>query len=798
MEPHRFTKIEMHRRILTDLRLYSWKQSITSSSLSTPILKCILIRPKTTDNNYSRDIPSAYKYYKEDKREKHTRKVRKGIPRSSPNSTSSNNEARTTNDDLPSVVATNNGSYSTSKLLLFEKETENALQDYKQKLLNESDSMAMNLLNTEEDYTQLCVKLRQTIGRWCSGCGTPNKRKVDDFSTLPSFRAIQFLAHLEDIRKDRARKIKDALKQEQEIKDSKRSDVGLIKWFYGKLSTNSSDFESDDIIQRLNRLSAHQSGDYTANVRLYLTALLCCRNWSEVIPSPIVSSQMEGIIHDMMTNYNEGNPNCKPDIQCYHHLLLHYQRMNGDISIAKKALKILRELVNEQPSGVTPTRETFQIVLSTYQSVASKKYKDDVKREVVNDAETILSLYENAKLETAPHGAINQPFNPIFSIFIAVGPSLLPDYLERVHNVMIRLLGQSAYEYLLSDNGALVDLPNVDHRTIHDLIHLLSMSADREALQKAKILLMKMENTRIAYENKKSHIQWDRKYPRRSSFNSLILGMFHTSFESSSLTSNSNELGDEDIEESDLLDVEDDAKIGIKVNDALYCTQLLDLMLQRQESIPNAFTYYRIIKMWAVTASKEAGDRGEELLSRLNLFSIFTHDKVPFHDIRMKVKGSVLECWQTSANAGRPSAAQRAYNLLCRIYEEENLDLNHDNAKGQREKYFLLMKVIGACAHTKLEEDRDNAIDIAIRLHKKMKEEDIPLTPFTYVLLLKCFHGFTTNDDKRMTLTTSLFHQACMDSLVNRHVLNSLKFANPILFDNYEKNPEHSRTFATK
>lgn len=144
---------------------------------------------------------------------------------------------------------------------------------------------------------------------------------------------------------------------------------------------------------------------------------------------------------------------------------------------------------------------------------------------------------------------------------------------------------------------------------------------------------------------------------------------------------------------------------------------------------------------------------------------------------------------------GRPLAAQRAYNLLCRIYEEESLDLVHDDAKGQREKYFLLMKVIGACANTKVEEDRDYAIDIAVKMHTKMKEEDIPLTPFTYVLLLRCFHGFTSNDDKRMALTSSLFHQACIDSLVNRHVLNSLKYANPILFEHYQKNPEHSRTF---
>lgn len=791
----------MSRRILKDLRFQS-RKIINQSSLPTttttttaPVLEWT--RQKTTDTTKynNRDIPSAYKFYKEDKKERQTRKVRKRLPPSSPNSISSsksNIETDSSRNDLPFVVPSN-GSYSTAKLLLFENETEKSMEEYMQKL-DASSSNAMKLINTEDEYAQLCVKLRQTIGRWCSGSGTQGRRKVDDFSTLPPFRAIKFLSILENVRKDRAQRIKDALKEEQEMKDMRKADMGVMTWFYEKLSGNASDSESGAIIQKLNRLSAHRSVDYTANIRLYLTALLCCRNWSEVVPSPIITSQMEGIITSMMTNFNEGNKHCQPDIQCYHHLLLHYQRINGDISIAKKALKILRDLIHD-PSGVTPTQETFQIVLSIYQAVASSKCKDDVKREAINDAETILSLYENAKLEPVRDGTINQPFNSIFSIFIAVGPSLLPDYLERVHNVMTRLLGQSAYEYLLSDNGALIDLPNADHKTIHDLIHLLSMSADRDALDKAKILLMKMENTRIAYENGTKEIQWDRKYPRRSSFNSLILGMFHTSFETSSFSNTNNIDDEEDIGDSDLLDVEDDAEVDTKVNDAIYCTELLDLMLQRQESIPNAFTYYRIIKMWVVTASKEAGDRGEELLSRLNIFSIFTHDKAPFHDIRMKVKGSVLECWQTAALAGRPLAAQRAYNLLCRIYEEESLDLVHDDAKGQREKYFLLMKVIGACANTKVEEDRDNAIDIAVKLHRKMKEEDIPLTPFTYVLLLRCFHGFTSNDDKRMALTSSLFHQACIDSLVNRHVLNSLKYANPILFEHYQKNPDHSRTF---
>lgn len=737
------------------------------------------IRVKTTDSY--RDIPPAYKFHKEDKKVRHAGKSR-----------------GRSEFEMPSEIhygsvpgGTANAGQEVSKLILFDQEVDHMVQKYYEKLEISEDSCQI-LLDTEEEYTNLCIKIRQTIGRWCSGTGKPSHHKLDDIMGLPPFRVTKHLENLESLRKDRDHRVKNALEYQTALQNGMGIKNGLFQWFSDQIHGTSSGLSRDYMEKGLKSLSSHLSSDFSTNVRLYLTALICYRNWRAIIPGHMISSQMEGIIENMIANHQDGNPNCKPDIHCYNQLFLHYQQLEPDIATAKTALKVLTELI-ENPNLVSPTLESFQIVMSIFQSVASSKCKDDVKREVVNNAEKILQLLENERFEKSLEVKFNQPFKVMCSILIAVGPSLLPDYLERVHNVMIRMIGQKAYDCLLSDNSALIDEPRVDHKIAHDLVHLFSMSADRDALDKAKIILTKMENTRREVENKTSAIKWDRKYPRRSSYNSLILGMFHTSFENSDSNHDSSDAESDELDESRELVFEDDAEVNRKVQDAIYCTDLLDLMLQRQESIPNALTYYRIVKMWIVTGSKEAGERGETLLSRLNLFSAFTNDKNQLNDIRMKVKASVLDCWKVSASAGKANAAMRSYRLFQRIYEEESLDLDSDDIKRQREKYFLFMKVIAACSQTKLEEDKSNAIDIALKLHKQMKEDGIPLTPYSYILLLRCFHGYTSDHESKISLSSYLFQQACDDGLVNRYVLNSLKNANPFMFEHYQKNPDHFR-----
>ena len=103
------------------------------------------------------------------------------------------------------------------------------------------------------------------------------------------------------------------------------------------------------------------------------------------------------------------------------------------------------------------------------------------------------------------------------------------------------------------------------------------------------------------------------------------------------------------------------------------------------------------------------------------------------------------------------------------------------------------MAIIRACARTCIDNDKPEALEIAFEAYNNMLEENIALSPYTYVQLLKCCQLVDPSaHDQALKLSREIFQAACFHGLVSRHVMHSLKKINLPLFDAYEKKPEHS------
>jgi hypothetical protein len=256
-----------------------------------------------------------------------------------------------------------------------------------------------------------------------------------------------------------------------------------------------------------------------------------------------------------------------------------------------------------------------------------------------------------------------------------------------------------------------------------------------------------------------------------NSYRSIILGILHSS-----------------------IDVDDESSIRkvATIEDAIYATKLLDTILTTKPSITNTYSCYRVIRLWGATNSEEAGRRGEEILGKLTIGLLLNKDQHLVRDVVLRAKQSTLENWSASAAAGAPGAACSAFNLLERM-RERIIEENMDDERLRKEMAYLYVAVIRACAKTILECDKELALDIAFETYNKMLDDNVTLTPYLYVQLMKCCQlASSTSHDKAIRLSKEVFQAACMNGLVSRHVLFVLKQVNYHLFENYEKKPEHS------
>lgn len=691
-----------------------------------------------------------------------------------------------------------------------------------------------NLLETEETYRKICIVLRQLIAGWSWMKPIPRyyaeKWQSDqERNPLPPTNAAKYLNVLESIRKQRddlicictqgqEKNISQLLHDDQ----SEKSSTKLVKWLKDKFSmTNEVNHDSmeHDASQlstqlQIGDLSTHKSIDYTANVRLYDTVINCFYQWRH-ISVDVKGNSIESIFSAMKDNYQGGNPNVKPDIKTYHRMMQYYKDSETLVH-SMKAVELLKEMIKSSERSTNndldvsksgrdlnvesckPTIATFALVVSAFHGIGSsaevKVQALDAADEVLNIMETFYSSNDaisNTQFSKDPSLLIDtmhlakegyrsqefcEPYRAMLQNLLAVGPKLLSDYKLRVDNLVERLIGKQSYEKLVFDDDSLIDRMIVDHLFLHDLIHALAITNEKSHINKAKVILKKMEAIRDAASEPSANTRmsaksWPLNYPMPNSYKSIILGILHSS-----------------------IDVDDESPVRkvASVEDAVYATELLNTILTTKPSLRNVYSCYRVIRLWGATNSEDAGRKGEEILGKMILGILINKDQHSVTDLLLRAKQSTLENWSIAAAAGSPGAASNAFNLMERMRErliEENIN---DDRRSKEMAYFYIA-VIRACAETVLEQEKEQALDIAFETYNKMIEDDVTLTPFLFVQLMKCCQlASSSSHDKAIRLSKEVFQAACMNGLVNRHVLFVLKQVNYHLFESYEKKPEHS------
>jgi len=168
----------------------------------------------------------------------------------------------------------------------------------------------------------------------------------------------------------------------------------------------------------------------------------------------------------------------------------------------------------------------------------------------------------------------------------------------------------------------------------------------------------------------------------------------------------------------------------------------LDTILQEKPALRNSFSCYRVIRLWGATNSKEAGRRGEEILGRLEMSQLINgdprSDQSSMRDVVLRSKQSTVENWSTSAAAGEPGAAKSASMFLDRMKERLDYEIGSFDERSRRERGFFYIAVIRACAETVLDEDKEDALEIAFSTYNTMVEEEVILTPYVFVQMMKC------------------------------------------------------------
>jgi hypothetical protein len=90
--------------------------------------------------------------------------------------------------------------------------------------------------------------------------------------------------------------------------------------------------------------------------------------------------------------------------------------------------------------------------------------------------------------------------------------------------------------------------------------------------------------------------------------------------------------------------------------------------------------------------------------------------------------------------------------------------------------------VLNACAFSSLgtsEEERREAIKIAVSTYKEMRKEGVDATTVTYGNMIKCIANLMPQGDSRTRMALQVFDKCCEDGLVGNLVWNEIRRAVP-------------------
>lgn len=694
-------------------------------------------------------------------------------------------------------------------------------EEWARKFASSTDGQ-LSLVQTEKDYSKLCLTLRKLIGKWstikarsprfiarCLSSGEHQSGSRVTLSSLPFENAFNYTIMLESLRKQRAELIYTEL-SDNEVENQKQikyqSANGMITWLNEKVNffrvSNETDIAKSNVnLKKVKDLTAHVSPKYTTYTSHYdLIMRSFIQSNTNASNQPSKDETFEAILSLMNRSVEGGNPNCIPD-RCTYNLYMIYYQNNPTLKNSKKSFDFLKKMIQNRKQNMDqayhPSRHSYNIVLTSFKNAVAVTKDRKEKIEALSYVEMILDEIESDesdwKEETSASSSGSarnddddesssllqlRPYQVALNLIWEIGDRHLEDYFERIDNIIIRMIGKEAYTNLYSDVNA--DLPkSMNGNTLGVLIKCLTVG-NREQVDRAKVLLFKMQ--RAQNQSLNDETTWDFRYPDCYSYNSVFAGILYSMHKQRGIRKGKINLQQAQVKK-----------------DALYATRLLDNMMEKESSIPTRITFYRLLRIWTFCISKESGERAEDILSRMNIHACLSPKfSDEFRVSPIELYTCAIGCWRASVKAECPGAVKRAALLVERITSQsENLSMypeqteNDSSLESKQEIRYLYTALLRCCAENSLDQDKADALEIAFDTYNKILEENIQLTPLMFTLLLQCC-SFAPNPQKQRNLSQKVFDSACAHGLVSDRLLKELKRINFNLYQSYTKDPEHS------
>ena len=347
------------------------------------------------------------------------------------------------------------------------------------------------------------------------------------------------------------------------------------------------------------------------------------------------SQRAEEWLRRMETLEQAGHVRCAPDIHAYNLVLLSYCNLckSSSGSLAK-------------PQAANKPRSSG----SSFDDTRDNSLSRGVRKYIMHNTEKILNEVTNRDGIDINVLSLNLVLHNM-----AKAGTHEPDLCQKTDRLLQRVLGEDNFNQLINDETQL-PVDNVDSNqlqpdldTYHWIINIYSGSGDLFYIKKAMMLLDKMTRLRLAIESSEES-DGNLTTPSTGTFNNALRALQCKVNELSRLS----ELNEEKLSllsEQSQKELKDYSPLDIARSVSL----MVDSMVQFESSLPSRVTFLYMLQIWSKTRCQEAGDRAEELLSRMELINSYNSLK-PFSNANKLV----LQSWLTSAHAGRPGAVDRA------------------------------------------------------------------------------------------------------------------------------------------
>jgi PPR repeat family/Pentatricopeptide repeat domain len=183
---------------------------------------------------------------------------------------------------------------------------------------------------------------------------------------------------------------------------------------------------------------------------------------------------------------------------------------------------------------------------------------------------------------------------------------------------------------------------------------------------------------------------------------------------------------------------------------------------------PDRYTYNTLINVWAKSGERGSAARAEQVLSAMEKrLREGDQDFKP----NTRTYTSVIDAWAKSGETGAANRAEQILNNMISRYE----------AAGDpdvRPNVHTANAVCNACAFSKNEEDREEALQIAFRVFDWLaSQSDMSPDSYTYTILLSvCSNLLSREDSSTRYIHARAFFESCRDAgYVNDFVLRKLR-----------------------